>query len=105
MFMNRWIALAMKFLSPDMLHVTAVCLPSGLNVNSAVLICANTASGGADMVVLRATRYSFDCRATMTTSTTMITATTMRILISIGILLRSGLGLPDLFDTLGWVLN
>jgi hypothetical protein len=27
-----------EFLSPAMLHVTAVCLPSGLNVNSAVLM-------------------------------------------------------------------
>src|SRR6266478_3448340 len=44
MLMTRWIALAMKFLSPVMLHVTMVRspsgVPSGLNVNSATLVPA-----------------------------------------------------------------
>src|SRR2546428_9269056 len=40
MFMNRWTALAVKFLLPARLHVTAVGLPSGLKVNSAVLVAA-----------------------------------------------------------------
>src|SRR5262245_6827653 len=41
MLMKRPIALATKFFSPDRLQVTAVCSPSGLNVNSAVAVDAN----------------------------------------------------------------
>src|SRR6266404_215558 len=40
MLMTRWIALAMKFLSPVMLHVTRVRSPSGLKLNSATLVPA-----------------------------------------------------------------
>src|SRR2546425_10548696 len=40
MFMNRWTALAVKFLLPARPHVTAVRLPSGLKVNRAVLVAA-----------------------------------------------------------------
>src|SRR2546430_17019685 len=41
MLMNRWTALAMKLAWPVMLHVTAVWLPAGLKVNSAMLVAAN----------------------------------------------------------------
>src|SRR5207245_9898944 len=40
MFTKRKTARLIKLLSPDMLHVTAVRSPSGLNVNSAVLVAA-----------------------------------------------------------------
>src|SRR6185503_2794135 len=41
MFMTRHTALPTKLLRPNMLQVTWVRSPSGLNVNSAVLVAAN----------------------------------------------------------------
>ena len=83
----------MKLTWPAMLHVTMVRSPSGLKVNSAVLVdrkglwksftCAKTAGAGAEMVAVRATRYSDGRVATIARNTKMIPASAMRTLMSI----------------------